>query len=137
MRMTFLYAGIRFLALCCVAATVELVWIGVVASDFYKTNYGPLMRPATQMGALHWFAAVAVWVLVVSGQLVFLLPYLKRCSWITSCMYGLFWGLITYGIYACTNFAVMAHSNISLLTVDIVWGCMFNLGLALLIKYLY
>jgi uncharacterized membrane protein len=70
---------------------VDMVWLGLVASAFYRRLLGSLMAPSP-----NWFAAALFYLLFVMGILVFVvLPGLKANSLRTTLSRAALFGLIT------------------------------------------
>lgn len=99
---------------------VDFVWLGVVASSLYKNQLGTLLRSTTAFTAGHWFSAALVYVAIVGGSMLFVLP--RATSYGTAALYGALFGLITYAIYELTNYALLNGWPLTIVFVDIAWG---------------
>lgn len=111
---------------------VDFLWIKFFMQNFYKSQVGSLMSIHTNITA-----AVGVWMLLILGMLVFMLPKLSTTGFgIDGFLYGALFGFIVYGIYDLTNFAIINGWPLKLVFVDVLWGT-FVCGLTgLLISYL-
>lgn len=97
---------------------IDLVWLGVVARSFYRTELGHLMRPN-----VNWLAAVAFYLIFVAGILVFaVLPAIGRDSFGQAMVLGAFFGLVTYAAYDLTNLATLEGFPVRMVVVDMLWG---------------
>jgi uncharacterized membrane protein len=99
----------------------DSLWLGVFAKNFYKAQIGQLF------GAhLYWPAAFAVWALLAAGLVFFVLPRVYFASTVQAFLYGAFYGLVIYGVYDLTNYAMLAHWPFVVTAVDIAWGVLIN-----------
>ena len=97
---------------------VDMVWLGLVASSFYKKNLGYLMAPT-----INWYAAIIFYLLFILGILVFvILPGVKENSLQTTIIRAALFGLITYATYDLTNLATVKDWPLTVTLVDLVWG---------------
>ena len=105
---------------------VDLVWLGLVAKDFYRTRLGDLMRPDPR-----WGAAVLFYVLYVAALLVFaVLPGLEQASLGRTTLLGAGLGFICYATYDLTNLALAKGFPTTVAVVDIAWGTILSAGVA-------
>ena len=97
---------------------IDAVWIGLVARQLYADDLGDLMR--SQPGAA---AAGAFYLLYAAGIVFFAVqPALKAASAGTALFNGAFLGLLCYGTFTVTNYAVLTVWTPMLLVTDILWG---------------
>ena len=100
----------------------DMLWLGLIAKKMYAEAYGSMLRLDAQ-GNLNpnYWAALLVYVALVIGVVVF--PAAKAGN---SPMMGLIWGalfgLITYGVYDGTNYAVMDQWPGYIAIIDTLWG---------------
>ncbi len=82
---------------------VDLLWLGVLARDFYRTNLGHLLSPT-----VNWPAAIVFYLLFIAGILYFaVLPALAEGSPGRAVLNGLLFGFFTYMTYELTNLATL------------------------------
>lgn len=97
---------------------VDLLWIGVVARDFYRRQLGSLLRPDVR-----WGPALVFYLLFVAGILIFaVIPALERGSWSRALLLGGLFGAIAYATYDLTNLATLMGFPAVVAIVDIAWG---------------
>lgn len=97
---------------------IDLVWLGVVASNFYDRHLGPLLREDVV-----WGAAIAFYLLYIAGILVFaVLPGLSEGSLVRAVGLGVFFGLVAYATFDLTSMALIQGFNWTVVAVDLVWG---------------
>jgi uncharacterized membrane protein len=96
----------------------DMVWLGLVASSFYKKHLGYLMAPT-----INWYAAIIFYLLFIFGILVFVvLPGIKENSLQNTILRAALFGLITYATYDLTNLATIKDWPLIVTLVDLGWG---------------
>ncbi|XKT74357.1 MAG: DUF2177 family protein [Patescibacteria group bacterium UBA2163] len=109
---------------------IDMVWLGVIAKNFYSNQIGFLM------GEVNWVAAIVFYLLFIVGILVFaVLPALESGSLMRAVMLGAFFGFIAYATYDLTNLAVVKDWPILVTVVDMAWGAVLS-GSVATISYL-
>jgi uncharacterized membrane protein len=97
---------------------IDLVWLGVVARDFYRSQIGSLMADP-----IAWWAAIVFYLLYIAGILFFAVrPALESGSRRKAVGLGAAFGFFTYMTYDLTNLATLAGWPLTVTIVDIVWG---------------
>lgn len=97
---------------------IDMVWLGLVAKNFYAKQIGFLMKPD-----INWLAAIVFYLLFIVGLVVFvILPALQNGSWTHALVYGALFGLITYATYDLTNLATLKDWPVLVTLVDLAWG---------------
>ncbi len=111
-----------FFKLYCIALPIffglDMVWLGIVAKNFYTKQIGFLMTPK-----VNWAAAVIFYLLFLIGLVVFVIaPAVEKDSWARALLLGALFGLVTYATYDLTNLATVRDWPLALTVVDLVWG---------------
>ncbi|MGE5153047.1 MAG: DUF2177 family protein [Bdellovibrio bacteriovorus] len=97
---------------------VDLLWLGVLAKDFYRSNLGHLLSPTVS-----WPAAIVFYLLFIAGILYFaVVPALAEGSLGRAVRDGLLFGLFTYVTYELTNMATLPAWPLKMVLVDTAWG---------------
>jgi uncharacterized membrane protein len=97
---------------------LDMVWLGLIAKNFYISQIGFLMRPD-----INWLAAIIFYVLFIAGLVIFVIaPAVEKVSWMHALSYGALFGLITYATYDLTNLATLKNWPILVTIVDLIWG---------------
>jgi uncharacterized membrane protein len=103
-----------------------MVWLGVIARNFYRQQIGGLMK--TQV---NWTAALIFYVIFLCGLVVFvLLPAMEKKSWLTALSLGALFGFVTYATYDLTNLAVAKNWPLAVTLVDLAWGTVLSASVA-------
>lgn len=97
---------------------VDMVWLGLIAKNFYRNQIGFLMR-----SEINWTAAIAFYLLFVVGLVIFVVtPAMERNSWVHALVFGALFGLITYATYDLSNLATLKDWPLWVSIVDLAWG---------------
>ena len=105
---------------------IDLVWLGVVAKDFYRQHIGHLLA-----AQVNWGAAVLFYVMFIGGLVFFAVkPGLEAASGTRALAYGALFGLLTYATYDLTNQATMKDWPVLVTVVDLAWGSILSATVA-------
>lgn len=97
---------------------IDLVWLGVIARDFYAGQLGALMAPRPR-----WGIALAFYAAYCAGIVLFaVMPGMAADSILRTMLLGAALGALAYGTYDLTNLATLRGWPVLLSVVDIVWG---------------
>ncbi|MGE3275448.1 MAG: DUF2177 family protein [Vicinamibacterales bacterium] len=99
---------------------VDFLWIGIVANGFYKRELGDLARKAGENFDPRLAPAALLYVLVVIGLAVFVLPRARTV--VEAATFGALFGLVGYGVYDLTNYATLNGFTLRMTVVDMAWG---------------
>lgn len=97
---------------------VDLIWLGVIARDFYRDALGAVFAVEIDLGVAFGFYA-----LYVLGIVIFAVaPALDRADWRHAALFGGLFGLFAYATYDLTNMATLRDWPTIVSVVDIPWG---------------
>ena len=97
---------------------LDMLWLGVVAKNFYREQIGTLMK-----SDVNWFAAIVFYLVFIAGLVVFVIsPAVEKNSLMHAVLFGAFFGFICYATYDLTNLAVAKDWPVLVTIVDMVWG---------------
>ncbi|MDF1654973.1 MAG: DUF2177 family protein [Coxiellaceae bacterium] len=100
---------------------MDALWLGVIAKKIYIHYLGSVLRMHNGAIDARWPAAVLVYLALVVGIMVFVIPKAAGHP-LWALLYGALFGFITYAIYDGTNLAVLANWSIPITIIDILWG---------------
>lgn len=100
---------------------LDMIWLGVIAKSIYAEHIGMLLRKSGEGMAPIWWAASLVYVCITLGILYFVLPNAQG-NYLFALTGGLVFGLVTYGIYDFTNYAILANWPLRITLIDLLWG---------------
>ncbi len=101
-----------------VFVSFDLIWLGVVAKLYYRTQLGSLMADK-----FNFRAAAAFYLVYPLGVVTFaVMPGLSSDSWTDAAMWGAMLGFFAYATYDLTNLATLREWPVRLTLVDLLWG---------------
>lgn len=96
----------------------DLLWLGVVARKFYKSELGALMADPIDLKV-----AMAFYLLFPAGIVIFAVaPALAAGSAGQALLMGALFGFFCYATYDLTNLATLKNWPLKLSLVDMLWG---------------
>lgn len=105
---------------------IDMLWIGVLAKNFYRNNLGHLLRPD-----INWTAALIFYLLYIVGILIFAtLPALEKKSLHQAVLLGALFGFFAYATYDLSNLATLKDWPVKIVFVDILWGTVLTASVA-------
>jgi uncharacterized membrane protein len=106
--------------------SIDLLWLGVVAKDFYSKNLVHLLSPQ-----VNWPAAITFYLIYIAGILIFaVLPGLEKNSLGKASLLGALFGFFTYMTYELTNLALIKNWPFKIVVIDILWGMFLCLSVS-------
>ncbi len=109
-----------------IAFIVDILWIGVVANRFYRSELGDLFAPNVQ-----WVPALIFYVIFIAALTFFVIaPSVAAGSWTQALLWGAFFGLAAYATYDLTNLAVIKNWPLVMSLVDMAWGTFLSAGVS-------
>jgi len=97
---------------------IDLLWLGVVAKNFYQNSLAHLLSPA-----VNWPAALLFYLMYIVGIILFAVkPGLDAQSLAKAALWGALFGFFTYATYDLTNLATLRDWPLKVVIVDIAWG---------------
>ena len=105
---------------------IDLVWLGVVASNFYQKYLGHFLA-----AQVRWAPALLFYLLFILGILVFaVLPGLAAASLAKTVALGAFLGLMAYATFDLTCAALFEGFPNVVVVVDLIWGTVLSAGVS-------
>ncbi len=97
---------------------IDMIWLGLVAKNFYSKYLGYVMSPTP-----NWGVALLFYILFIGGLVFFVIsPALEKSSWQFALGAGILFGLMTYSTYDLTNLATIKSWPLIVTMVDLIWG---------------
>ncbi len=97
---------------------IDMVWLGLIAKDFYRAQIGMLMK-----SDVNWTAAIIFYLIFIAGLVVFVIaPAVEKGSWTHALLFGALFGFVCYATYDLTNLAVAKDWSFLVTIVDMAWG---------------
>lgn len=110
---------------------IDMLWLGVIASSFYRDRIGHLME-------ISWVPAILFYLIFLVGLTFFAIyPAASEGSLRMALLYGALFGFFTYATYDMTNLATLKDWPVSVVVVDIIWGTILGGAVAGATYFLY
>jgi len=108
---------------------IDAIWLGVISRGFYDKYLAPFER--------HFYLPAAILVyLVLPIGLYFLVLTRNISTPLQALGWGALYGLVAYGTYDLSNWAVLADWSPVVVVVDILWGMTISGVTAMIVFYL-
>lgn len=96
----------------------DFLWLGTIAKGLYRAQMGHLLADEFRLGP-----AVIFYLMYIAGIVYFAItPALASGRWQDAVLPGALLGLMAYGTYDFTNWAVMRDWPVGLTFIDLAWG---------------
>lgn len=97
---------------------IDVVWIGGIAMNFYRSEIAGLLSDN-----VNWTAAFAFYILYIIALIVLVLkPALEASSLKKALVLGAVFGFAAYMTYDLTNLATTRGWTLAITLVDLAWG---------------
>ena len=116
---------------------IDGIWINLVSKPLYLAAFSNIMLSPEHMEPHQWMAAIIAWLVLVVGIVMFVLPQTKRTELKHAAALGALYGFVVYSTYEFTNYAIFKYWPISIVAMDVGWGCVFCAGLAAVLTWLH
>lgn len=110
---------------------LDLLWLGVVAKDFYQVRLGHLL------GDVNWAAAIVFYAVFLAGVTFFATYPSASGTVFRAILLGALFGFVTYATYDLTNNATLRDWPVIVTVVDIIWGTALGATVAGLTHTIY
>jgi uncharacterized membrane protein len=111
---------------------IDMVWLGLVARNFYKDQIGHLMA-----SSVNWLAAIIFYLLFLLGLIYFVIaPNYASGDVNKLILSALFFGLVTYATYDLTNLATLKNWPVIVTVVDMAWGAILAALVSIIVYFL-
>jgi uncharacterized membrane protein len=99
---------------------IDMVWLGLVARDFYRRHLGGMLSDK-----VNWPAAILFYLLFIAGLLLFVIVPAQGHA-LQALWKGAVFGLIAYATYDLTNLATLRDWPLAVTLVDLAWGAVLG-----------
>lgn len=104
---------------------IDMVWLGLVAKNFYQTQLADFLGP------VNWTAAIIFYLLFIVGVIIFAVtPALQAGDVWKAVLLGALFGFFTYATYDLTNMATLKNWPLIVTIVDMAWGAVLSASVA-------
>ena len=118
---TFLVAFAVFLG-------IDMLWLTVIASKFYKSQIGHLMADKAKL-----LPAAIFYIIFIAAMVYFVItPALEHQNMTQLLLSAAIFGFVTYATYDLTNMATLKDWPLLVTVVDLAWGTFISLAVSLI-----
>lgn len=112
--------------------TIDIVWIGFVAKNFYREQIGSLLK-----SDVNWIAAIIFYLIFIFGLVTFvIMPAVEKSSWVHALIFGALFGLVCYATYDLTNLALAKDWPLLVTIVDLIWGAVLAASVSMITYFI-
>jgi uncharacterized membrane protein len=110
---------------------IDMIWLVLIAKNFYQKHIGILMRPD-----LNWYAAGIFYLLFIAGLITFVIsPAIEKHSSVHALVFGALFGLVTYATYDLTNLATLKDWPVIVTIADLAWGMILSSSVSVIVYF--
>jgi len=111
---------------------IDIVWLTLVAKNFYAKQIGFLMAKNPNL-----WAALIFYLIFIAGLIFFVItPALDKKMWTHALWAGIFFGLVTYATYDLTNLATIKDWPLIITIVDLIWGMVLSASVSVITYFI-
>lgn len=111
---------------------IDMIWLTLVAKNFYANQIGYLMAKNPNL-----IAALVFYLIFIAGLVFFVItPALDKKMWTHALFAGAFFGLVTYATYDLTNLATVKDWPVIVTIVDLIWGMVLSASVCLVTYFI-
>lgn len=112
---------------------IDIIFIVGIMGKTYTQLLGNHLR----IPSIHWPSAIIAWLLISAGIVIFVLPVIHAHGIRTSLLYSALFGLLIYGTYESTNYAIIDKWPLLFALIDVLWGTTLTIITTFIIKHIY
>ncbi len=114
---------VMYLCTLVVFLAIDAVWLGIVARDFYRNQFGSLL-----LDQPIWGVALAFYAIYVVGLVLFVVApgYAQGSGLLSTFAWGAAFGFFAYATYDLTNHATLRNWPPLITVVDLAWGTLLS-----------
>jgi uncharacterized membrane protein len=111
---------------------IDIIWLALVAKNFYQKHLGFLMKTD-----INWYAAGLFYLIFIAGLVTFVIsPSVEKHSYAHALVFGALFGLITYSTYDLTNLATLKDWPVIITIADLAWGMVLSSLVSVIVYFL-
>ncbi|OGD10583.1 hypothetical protein A2397_01240 [Candidatus Amesbacteria bacterium RIFOXYB1_FULL_44_23] len=111
---------------------IDMVWLTLIAKNFYAKQIGFLMAKTPNL-----LAALIFYLIFIAGLIFFVItPALDKKIWTQALLAGAFFGLVTYATYDLTNLATVKDWPLIITIVDLIWGMVLSASVSVITYFI-
>lgn len=103
---------------------IDGIWLGIITKNFYKQEMKSVGN-FNESGSFktNWIAVIMIYIILTLG-IIFLVNPVLNSGWfdVKILLRGAIFGLVAYGVYDFTNYALLRDWSLKLTLIDLTWG---------------
>jgi uncharacterized membrane protein len=118
-----------FFAVLVFIIVMDFIFLNLIMKGFYNTQLASFAR------TLRLWSGLIAWALIALGTVVLVVPRVQALP--SALLYGALFGLVLYGVYDFSNYAILKNYTLTMTLVDWAWGtflCTLTSVFAFLVK---
>jgi len=97
---------------------LDLIWLGMLMTNFYKSRLGEVLAPTFRL-----WPSIGFYLIYTAGLFYFVaLPAFEKGSLGMVILNGAIYGFVVYSLYNLINQAALVKWSYTVLLVDTAWG---------------
>lgn len=108
--------AVIYLATLLAIGVLDALWLGLVATNLYKSGIGHLMAAKPNI------PAAAAFYFIYPIGVVFFAALPAQEDWARALLLGALFGFFCYGTYDATSMAVLRDWPLKITLIDVAWG---------------
>jgi uncharacterized membrane protein len=105
---------ILFLIVLAFILAIDFIFLNLVMKGFYDKQLSSFPR------TLRLWSGLMAWALIALGVVVLVVPRVENLP--SAALYGAIFGLVLYGVYDFSNYAILKNYTLAMTLVDLCWG---------------
>ena len=111
---------------------IDMVWLGLIAKNFYRAQIGSLMKTD-----VNWIAAIIFYLIFIVGLVVFVItPAIEKGLWTHALIFGALFGFVCYATYDLTNLTIAKDWPLLITIVDLIWGAALSASVSIITYFI-
>jgi len=101
---------------------LDFIWLGLLAKNFYKTEFGSLALRVGDRLAPNLPGAAVTYLVLVAGLVFLVINPNIGANLSKLLLTAAIFGLTVYGTYDLINYSTLVNWSVKLTIIDMVWG---------------
>lgn len=103
-----------FFAVLVFIIAMDFIFLNLIMKGFYDKQLASFPR------TLRLWSGLIAWALIALGAVVLVVPRVQALP--SAVLYGALFGLVLYGVYDFSNYAILKNYTLAMTLVDWAWG---------------
>ncbi|MCB9090955.1 MAG: DUF2177 family protein [Halobacteriovoraceae bacterium] len=116
---------------------LDYLWLGLIANRYFRELLMPIARMDGEKISVHYPSAFIVYLLMGLAVELLIIKNSLVIDLKSAALLGAFLGLVIYGVYDFTNYALLKNYPVQMLYVDVLWGTFLMCAVSALSFYFH